>query len=161
LTDIRRPRAASDRKIARSPACASIGWAAARQQWWSRGEPAADNPDSRHNNPLRPMTHVVLESCIRCKYTDCVDVCPVDCFREGPNFLTIDPDECIDCAVCIPECPVNAILPEEDVPGDQQHFIKLNAELAKKWPSITKRKPAPADADEWKDRKDKLSELIR
>ena len=62
------------------------------------------------------MTHVVLESCIRCKYTDCVDVCPVDCFREGPNFLTIDPDECIDCAVCIPECPVNAILPEEDVP---------------------------------------------
>ena len=63
------------------------------------------------------MTHVVLESCIRCKYTDCVDVCPVDCFREGPNFLTIDPDECIDCAVCIPECPVNAILPEEDVPG--------------------------------------------
>ena len=64
------------------------------------------------------MTHVVTESCIRCKYTDCVDVCPVDCFREGPNFLTIDPDECIDCAVCIPECPVNAIMPEEDVPGD-------------------------------------------
>ena len=83
------------------------------------------------------MTHVVLESCIRCKYTDCVDVCPVDCFREGPNFLTIDPDECIDCAVCIPECPVNAIVPEEDVPGDQQHMIPLNAELAKGWPSIT------------------------
>ena len=62
------------------------------------------------------MTHVVTESCIRCKYTDCVDVCPVDCFREGPNMLIIDPDECIDCAVCIPECPVNAILPEEDVP---------------------------------------------
>ena len=76
------------------------------------------------------MTHVVLESCIRCKYTDCVDVCPVDCFREGPNFLTIDPDECIDCAVCIPECPVNAIVPEEDVPGDQLHMIKLNGELA-------------------------------
>ena len=107
------------------------------------------------------MTHVVVESCIRCKYTDCVDVCPVDCFREGPNFLTIDPDECIDCAVCIPECPVNAILPEEDVPQEQQHFIQLNAELAKKWPSITKRKTAPADADEWKDRKDKLSQLIR
>jgi len=69
------------------------------------------------------MTHVVTESCIRCKYTDCVDVCPVDCFREGPNFLTIDPDECIDCAVCIPECPVNAIMPEEDVPGDQVHMI--------------------------------------
>jgi ferredoxin len=76
------------------------------------------------------MTHVVTEACIRCKYTDCVDVCPVDCFREGPNFLTIDPDECIDCAVCIPECPVNAILPEEDVPSDQLHIIKLNAELS-------------------------------
>ncbi len=90
------------------------------------------------------MTHVVLESCIRCKYTDCVDVCPVDCFREGPNFLTIDPDECIDCAVCIPECPVNAIVPEEDVPGNQQHMIQLNADLAKNWPSITKRKGAAA-----------------
>ena len=78
------------------------------------------------------MTHVVLESCIRCKYTDCVDVCPVDCFREGPNFLSIDPDECIDCAVCIPECPVNAIVPEEDVPGNQQHMIALNAELARR-----------------------------
>ncbi len=112
-------------------------------------------------NPRTAMTHVVLESCIRCKYTDCVDVCPVDCFREGPNMLTIDPDECIDCAVCIPECPVNAILPEEDVPQDQLKFIKLNAELAKKWPSITKRKPAPADADEWKDKKNKLDQLIR
>ena len=60
------------------------------------------------------MTHVVTEACIQCKYTDCVDVCPVDCFREGPNFLTIDPDECIDCAVCIPECPVNAIYAEEE-----------------------------------------------
>jgi ferredoxin len=107
------------------------------------------------------MTHVVLESCIRCKYTDCVDVCPVDCFREGPNFLTIDPDECIDCAVCIPECPVNAIVPEEDVPGDQQHMIPLNAELAKIWPSITKRKPELPDADEWKDRTGKLDQLIR
>jgi ferredoxin len=107
------------------------------------------------------MTHVVLDSCIRCKYTDCVDVCPVDCFREGPNMLSIDPDECIDCAVCIPECPVNAILPEEDVPQDQLHFIKLNAELSRGWPSITKRKPALPDADDWKDQKDKLSELIR
>ena len=107
------------------------------------------------------MTHVVLESCIRCKYTDCVDVCPVDCFREGPNFLTIDPDECIDCAVCIPECPVNAILPEEDVPSDQLHFIKLNADLSRKWPSITKRKAPLPDADDWKDRKDKLDQLKR
>jgi ferredoxin len=76
------------------------------------------------------MTHVVTESCIRCKYTDCVDVCPVDCFREGPNMLVIDPDECIDCAVCIPECPVNAIYAEEDVPADQVAFIKINVELA-------------------------------
>ena len=97
------------------------------------------------------MTHVVTESCIKCKYTDCVDVCPVDCFREGPNFLAIDPDECIDCAVCIPECPVNAIYAEEDVPEDQRDFIKLNVELAKGWPSITRMKPHPPDADEWKD----------
>ena len=107
------------------------------------------------------MTHVVLESCIRCKYTDCVDVCPVDCFREGPNFLTIDPDECIDCAVCIPECPVNAIVPEEDVPGNQQHMISLNAELAKGWPAITRRKTPPPDADDWKDKTGKLPELAR
>jgi len=107
------------------------------------------------------MTHVVTEACIRCKYTDCVDVCPVDCFREGPNFLVIDPDECIDCAVCIPECPVNAILPEEDVPGDQQQFIALNAELSPNWPSITKRKDPLPDADQWKDVKDKLGELKR
>jgi len=109
------------------------------------------------------MTHVVTESCIRCKYTDCVDVCPVDCFREGPNFLTIYPDECIDCAVCIPECPVNAIYAEEDVPADQQHMTKLNADLAKlpTWKSITKRKPALPDADEWKDKTGKLKELVR
>ena len=107
------------------------------------------------------MPFVVTENCIKCKYTDCVDVCPVDCFREGPNFLVIDPDECIDCAVCIPQCPVNAILPEEDVSSEQQKFIAINVELAKKWPSITKRKPALPDADEWKDKPDKLSELIR
>jgi len=109
------------------------------------------------------MTHVVTESCIRCKYTDCVDVCPVDCFREGPNFLTIDPDECIDCAVCIPECPVNAIYAEEDLPKDQRHMTALNAELAvlPNWKSITKRKAALPDADEWKDKTDKLKELIR
>ncbi|AWI53111.1 ferredoxin [Aquabacterium olei] len=107
------------------------------------------------------MTHVVTEACIRCKYTDCVDVCPVDCFREGPNFLVIDPDECIDCAVCIPECPANAIVPEEDVPGNQQSYIKLNADLAKVWPSITKRKDPLPDADEWKDKVGKLDQLIR
>jgi ferredoxin len=107
------------------------------------------------------MTHVVTESCIKCRYTDCVDVCPVDCFREGPNFLTIDPDECIDCAVCIPECPVNAIYAEEDIPADQRNFIAINLELAKVWPSITRMKPHFPDADEWKDVPDKLKLLER
>jgi ferredoxin len=107
------------------------------------------------------MPHIVLESCIRCRYTDCVDVCPVDCFREGPNMLVIDPDECIDCAVCIPECPVEAIKAEEDVPREQQSFVALNAELAKVWPSITRTKPALPDADDWKDVKDKLQHLER
>lgn len=86
------------------------------------------------------MTHVVTENCIKCKFTDCVDVCPVDCFREGPNFLVIDPDECIDCAVCIPECPANAIFAEEDVPQDQVHFIELNAELTPVFGSINRSK---------------------
>lgn len=107
------------------------------------------------------MTHVVTESCIRCKYTDCVDVCPVDCFRAGPNFLVIDPDECIDCAVCVPECPVNAIYAEEDVPADQQQFIKINAELSPKWQSITKSGTALPEAEEFKDVKDKLQYLVR
>ena len=109
------------------------------------------------------MTHIVSESCIKCKYTDCVDVCPVDCFREGPNMLVIDPDECIDCAVCIPECPVNAIYAEEDVPADQLAFIKLNVELsrAEGWKRITKRKTALPDADDWKDVKSKIGLLVR
>ncbi|ABR91150.1 ferredoxin FdxA [Herminiimonas glaciei] len=107
------------------------------------------------------MTHVVTESCILCRYTDCVDVCPVDCFREGPNFLSIDPDECIDCAVCVAECPVNAIFAEEDVPADQQVFIKLNVDLSREWPSITKTKPPMAEAEEWKDKTDKLQYLAR
>ena len=107
------------------------------------------------------MTHVVTESCIKCKYTDCVDVCPVDCFREGPNMLAIEPDECIDCAVCIPECPVNAIYAEEDVPADQRQFIAMNVELSRQWKSITRMKPAPVDADEWKDVPSKLQYLER
>jgi ferredoxin len=110
---------------------------------------------------IHHMTYVVTEACIKCKYTDCVDVCPVDCFREGPNFLTIDPDECIDCAVCVPECPVNAIYAEDDVPGDQQAFIKLNTELSRQWKSITKSKASLPDADEFKDVKNKLGLLIR
>ena len=107
------------------------------------------------------MTFVVTEACIRCKYTDCVDVCPVDAFREGPNFLAIDPDDCIDCAVCVPECPVNAIYAEEDVPTDQQAFIALNAELAREWKPITRTKLALPDADEWSKIEAKLGELKR
>lgn len=93
------------------------------------------------------MAFVVTESCIKCKYTDCVSVCPVDCFKEGENMLAIDPVECIDCAACIPACPVNAIYLDEDVPADQQEFIALNARLAKVWPSITNAKKAHPEAD--------------
>ena len=107
------------------------------------------------------MTHIVTESCIKCRYTDCVDVCPVDCFRKGPNFLVIDPDECIDCAVCIPECPVEAIYAEEDVPEDQREFIEINAELSKIWPSITRAENHLDDADEWADVAEKKQYLDR
>jgi len=105
------------------------------------------------------MTFVVTDSCIRCKYTDCVEVCPVDCFREGKHYLVIDPDECIDCNLCVPECPVDAIYAEDDVPEDQKHFIELNAKMAKKFPPITSKKEPPADAAEWEKKKDKLSTL--
>ncbi len=107
------------------------------------------------------MTFVVLDNCIKCKYTDCVEVCPVDCFHEGPNFLAIDPDECIDCTLCEPECPAEAIVPEDDVPEDQLAFIELNAELARTWPVITARKDPPADAEEWDGVEGKLKYLER
>lgn len=107
------------------------------------------------------MTYVVTENCIKCKYTDCVDVCPVDCFREGPNILVIDPDECIDCTLCVAECPVEAIYAEDDVPEGQEQFIELNAELSKEWQPIIEKKDAPADADEWAEKTDKLEHLQR
>lgn len=107
------------------------------------------------------MAYVVTENCIKCKYTDCVEVCPVDCFREGPNFLVIDPEECIDCTLCVPECPVGAIFAEDDVPADQKPFIALNAELARAWPAIIEQKPAPADAAEWENKPGKLAYLER
>lgn len=107
------------------------------------------------------MTYVVTENCIKCKYTDCVDVCPVDCFREGPNFLVIEPDECIDCSLCVVECPADAIYAEEDLPLNQIEFAALNAELAKKWKPIVAKKNAPPDADAWKGVKDKLRLLVR
>lgn len=95
------------------------------------------------------MTFVVTENCIKCKYTDCVEVCPVDCFYEGPNFLAIDPDECIDCALCEPECPAEAIYSEDELPDNQAEFLEINAEMAAKWPNITEKKDPPADAEEW------------
>lgn len=107
------------------------------------------------------MAYVVCDNCIKCKYTDCVVVCPVDCFREGPNFLAIDPDECIDCALCVPECPANAIYPAHEVPADQQSFVALNGELAGQWPRITVKKAPPADADQWRDVPHKLQYLER
>ena len=95
------------------------------------------------------MTYVVTENCIKCKYTDCVEVCPVDCFHEGPNFLVIDPEECIDCTLCVAECPAEAIFADTDVPESQQSFIDLNADLAKSWPVISERKEPHDDADDW------------
>ncbi len=107
------------------------------------------------------MTFVVMENCIKCKYTDCVEVCPVDCFHEGPNFLVIDPDECIDCTLCEPECPAEAIVSEDDLPDDQAHFLELNAELAKEWPVITEQIDPPEDAAEWDGKEGKLELLER
>jgi len=101
------------------------------------------------------MTFVVTEACIKCKLTDCVEVCPVDCFHEGPNMLVIDPDECIDCTLCEPECPVEAIFSEDELPEGQEPFIELNARLSQDWPVITEMKDAPEDADEWREVKEK------
>ena len=107
------------------------------------------------------MTYVVLESCIKCKYTDCVEVCPVDCFHEGPNMLVIDPEECIDCSLCVPECPVDAIVAEDDIPEEQQNLLDLNRELSAEWPVIVEKKPPPDDADQWKNKPGKLKMLER
>ena len=107
------------------------------------------------------MTFVVIDNCIKCKYTDCVEVCPVDCFHEGPNMLVIDPEECIDCTLCEPECPVEAILSEDDLREDQRHFLDLNAELSLEWPVISEKKDAPPDAEEWESVEDKLQYLER
>ncbi|MDH3590061.1 MAG: ferredoxin family protein [Gammaproteobacteria bacterium] len=107
------------------------------------------------------MTFVVTESCIKCKYTDCVEVCPVDCFHEGPNFLVIDPEECIDCTLCEPECPVEAIYSEDELPDGQEKFLELNAELSREWPVLAEQKDAPADAADWDKVQEKLQYLER
>ena len=107
------------------------------------------------------MTFVVVEDCIKCKYTDCVEVCPVDCFHEGPNFLVIDPDECIGCTLGEPECPIEAILSEDDLAPEQEHFLELNAELSREWPVINQQKDPLPDADEWAGKPNKLELLER
>ncbi|MGD9649679.1 MAG: ferredoxin FdxA [Dongiaceae bacterium] len=102
------------------------------------------------------MTYVVTEACIRCKYMDCVEVCPVDCFYVGENMLVIHPDECIDCGVCEPECPVDAIIPDTTPEGEK--WVEHNRTYASQWPNITRKSPAPPDADEWRDVPNKMEE---
>lgn len=101
------------------------------------------------------MPYVVTEACVRCKYTDCVEVCPVDCFYEGENMLVINPDECIDCGVCEPECPAEAIIP--DSAAGAEKWLTVNKEFAAKWPNINRRVDPPQDADEWKGKADKFA----
>lgn len=105
------------------------------------------------------MTYLVTENCIKCKHTDCVEVCPVDCFYEGPNFLAINPDECIDCGVCLPECPIDAIVADNDTNIDVEFWTNLNRTLSNKWPNITKKKDPLADHKLWKDKPNKLDLL--
>lgn len=99
------------------------------------------------------MTYVVIEACIKCKYQDCIEVCPVDCFYEGENMLVINPDECIDCGVCEPECPIEAIVPDTQ-PGVEE-WLEINRIKAAEWPNITRKGQVPDDADEWKDKPNK------
>ena len=107
------------------------------------------------------MTFIVTENCINCKHTYCVDVCPADAFYEGPNFLVIHPDKCIDCALCPPECMVGAIMEERNVPVEQRVFIRLNSELSAIWPNISEKKAPPPDAEEWEGVPNKLKMLER
>lgn len=107
------------------------------------------------------MTFVVGDNCIKCKHTDCVEVCPVDCFYEGPNFLVIHPDECIDCALCEPECPVDAIFAEDEIPPGQENFLELNQELAEIWPNISEQKEPLEDAEKWNGVPEKIKFLER
>jgi ferredoxin len=104
------------------------------------------------------MTYVVNESCIKCKYMDCVEVCPVDCFYEGENMLVIHPDECIDCGVCEPECPIEAIKPDTET--GLEPWLELNAEYAKVWPNITVKRDPPADAKDWDGVPDKFKKFF-
>jgi ferredoxin len=103
------------------------------------------------------MTYVVIDNCVKCKYTDCVEVCPVDCFYEGDEMLVIHPDECIDCGVCVPECPAEAILPESE---ELLEWIEINRKYSEKWPVITLRKDPLPDADKYDGEKNKFKKYI-
>ena len=104
------------------------------------------------------MTYVVTEKCIKCKYMDCIEVCPVDCFYVGENMLVIHPDECIDCGVCEPECQIDAIIP--DTEADADRWVAVNRDYAEQWPNITRKGEPPSDADDWKDVPDKFAKLF-
>ena len=116
--------------------------------------PALPGPSVRRRSAgpegLPAVTYVVLENCIKCKYMDCVEVCPVDCFYEGENMLVIHPDECIDCGVCEPECPAEAIVPDSD--DRAAEYAELNRQYAAEWPNITRKGEPPVDAEEWKNK---------
>jgi ferredoxin len=127
-----------------------------RQERLHRGDPCARDALSSPDSP--PMTYVVNENCIKCKYMDCVEVCPVDCFYEGENMLVIHPDECIDCGVCEPECPAEAIKPDTE-PGLEK-WLKLNADLAKTWPNITVKRDPPPDGKQWEGVPDKFEKYF-
>lgn len=101
------------------------------------------------------MTFIVTEKCIKCKYTDCVEVCPVDCFYEGENMLVINPDECIDCGVCEPECPIEAIKSDEELAAGEEKWLEINTKFSALWPNITAAKAPPADADAWAEKDNK------
>ena len=106
------------------------------------------------------MTYLVTEACIRCKFQDCVEVCPVDCFYEGENMLVIHPDECIDCGVCEPECPVEAIVPDTGGDDDSLKWLEINRKYAESWPNITRKGDVPEDADDFRDKSDKLEKYF-
>jgi ferredoxin len=107
------------------------------------------------------LPYIVAEPCINCKYTDCVEVCPVDCFHEGPNFLVIDPDVCIDCGACEPVCPPRAIFSDAALPDPWKGYIETNADLCKHWPTITEKRDPLPDADRWRYLAGKGTELDR
>jgi ferredoxin len=105
------------------------------------------------------MAYVVTEPCIRCKFTDCVAVCPVEAFKEGKNFLVIDPDICVDCDLCVPECPVEAIYSEDNVPDKWANYTEVNARYSQEWPTISEQKDPLSDSEDWKGVPDKADQF--